>query len=145
MVQDQIAPRQKTEELERRLKEREERDFILETSSNFLAANPDFPNTDQSIAALEQIINHNRWEWTPENMQAAHAVAVRQGLYQPISVAEQKANWEQGLRESNKRPTPPPMLPSGSPDASTAGRSLWEIPMPELRALAIQEQLKWRQ
>jgi len=38
MVQDQIAQRQKTQDLERRLQERDERYLILETSSTFLAA-----------------------------------------------------------------------------------------------------------
>ena len=90
------------------------KNFTAEQSWAFLAAAPDFPNTDQSIQALEQIINQNRWDWTPENMLAAHALAVRQGLYQPLSVAEQNGNWEQGLREASKRPTPPPMPPSGS-------------------------------
>ena len=144
MVQDQIAQRQKTQELERRLAEREERDYILETSSNFLAAAPDFPNTDQSIAALEQIINQNRWEWTPENMQAAHALAVRQGLYQPLSVSDQNANWEQDLRESNKRPTPPPMVSSGNPDVtfrSPSQHELYTMPVAELRAMTIRQQL----
>ena len=141
MVQDQIAQRRKTQELVRRLAEREERDFILETSTSFLAAAPDFPNTDQSIAALEQIINQNRWDWTPENMQAAHALAIRQGLYQPVPVQEQNGNWEQGLRESNKRPVPPPMPSSNSADAFRQQENLYEIPLTELRKQVIRAQL----
>jgi hypothetical protein len=56
MVQDQIAQRQTTQQLQQRLREREERDFMTETSTSFLANAPDFPNTDESIAAIEQVI-----------------------------------------------------------------------------------------
>jgi hypothetical protein len=141
MVNDQLAQRAKTQDLERRLQEREERDYIVETSTGFLASAPDFPNTDASIAALEQVITTNGWEWNTPNMQAAHALAVRNGLYQPLSAEQQNVGWEQNLRESNRRPTPPPMLPGKSPDAEQQNSNPYAMPLQDLRQQAIRQAL----
>ena len=58
------------------------------TVSQFFMEHPDYPQTPQSDNALEQIINRNGWEWTPDSMAAAHALAVQHRVYQPLSQQE---------------------------------------------------------
>jgi hypothetical protein len=93
------------------------------TVSQFFMEHPDYPNTDQANNALETIINRNGWEWTPDSMAAAHALAVQNRVYQPLSHHEiQVAN---GYASEARRPTPPPMLKGGNPETQTSNFDPW--------------------
>jgi hypothetical protein len=100
--------------------------------SQFFSEHPDYPQTPQSDAALEQIINRNGWEWTPDTMAAAHAISVQNRVYQPLSQHEiQLANG--GYAPEVHRPTPPPIPRAGSPENAAAPIDLWTEPLDQQR------------
>ena len=84
------------------------------TVSEFFMQHPEYPNTDQANNALEQIINRNGWEWTPDSMAAAHALAVQNRVYQPLS--QQEIAVANGYAPEVHRPAPPPMPRGGNPE-----------------------------
>jgi hypothetical protein len=142
MVNDQLALRNKTEQIAQDLQAEKENRQNHEAAAVFLAQNPDFPNNEQSINALDQIIARNNLEWSPENMAMAHTYAVKNGLYQPLSLeAQQQAA---GLAVQAQRPTPPPMIRSNSPESGAwqSGHDPQTMPLAELRRLAIQQELQ---
>jgi hypothetical protein len=107
-------------------------------AADFLAKCQDFPNDEKSINALDQIIAENRWTPSVQSMEAAHSLAVRRGMYQPL------AEEPQALPS---RPTAPPQVPgSNSPDGSNQGFNPWDpnVKMADLRAMAIRQQLDGR-
>jgi hypothetical protein len=140
MVQDQIAVRQRTQQLEQEMQNWREQQTIQETSSNFLVNAPDFPNTDESIAAIEQVIAQNGWDWNTQSMMAAHALATRQGLYKPLNQEEQQGAM--GIAPKIQRPSAPPIPRSGSPESSFASADPWSMPVQDLRKMAIQQALE---
>ena len=87
------------------------------TVSQFFMEHPEYPNTDQANDALETIINRNGWEWTPDTMAAAHALAVQNRVYQPLS--QQEIAVANGYAPEAHRPTPPPMIRGGNPENGT--------------------------
>ena len=76
--------------------------------AQFFSEHPDYPQTPQADAALETIINRNGWEWTPDSMAAAHALAVQHRVYQPLS--QQEIALANGYAPEVHRPVPPPMI-----------------------------------
>ena len=104
-------------------------------ASTFLARNEDFPNSQEAIAALTKILETNGWEENADTLTNAHAIAVKQGMYRPLSTEEIRAT-NQGYQQP-PRPTPPPMIRSGSPDAARPTENLWEIPLDQLRKQAL--------
>ena len=105
------------------------------TVSQFFMEHPEYPNTDQANAALETIINRNGWEWTPDTMAAAHAFAVQNRVYQPLS--QQEIAVANGYAPEANRPTPPPMIRGGNPETGTPVQSEWEMPLDQLRKQAL--------
>jgi hypothetical protein len=105
------------------------------TVSQFFMEHPEYPNTDQANNAIETIINRNGWEWTPDSMAAAHALAVQNRVYQPLS--QQDIAVANGYAPEAQRPTPPPMLRGGSPDSQVREENLYEIPLDVLRRKAL--------
>ena len=99
--------------------------------SEFFAAHPEYPNTDQANNALETIINRNGWEWTPDSMAAAHALAVQHRVYQPLS--QQEIAVANGYAPEAHRPVPPPIPRSGSPDNNAPAFDLWTEPLDQQR------------
>jgi hypothetical protein len=80
-----------------------------------LLRNQDFPNTDPAVEALEAVCRANNWDMENiENLSNAHAVAVRHGLYRPLSQDQIRASY--AGPEPAHQPTPPPMIRSGNPD-----------------------------
>ena len=110
-------------------------------ASDFYRAHPDFPGTDQASDVLTSIIEANHWAWNFNSMEAAHLMAVQRGLYQPLSqdlIAA--ANGATPVQQT--RPTPPPMVPhGGNPEIHTQAPDAWSMPLAELRAKAIKDQL----
>jgi len=140
MVSDQLTLRAKTDQIAQELAAERENRENHETAAVFLAQNPDFPNNEQSINALDQIIARNNLDWSPENMAMAHTYAVKNGLYQPLSLeAQQQAA---GLAVQATRPTPPPMIRSGNPESGFRTADVHSMPLVELRRLAIQQELE---
>lgn len=122
-------------------------------ASAFLAQAPDFPNTKESIDAISKKIDEMGWGFDTQSMIAAHALLVREHAsdatkgYAPLTAEQQNAQWEAGLRASN-RPTPPPVISGSSPDASQQGFNPWDqksVPLDQLRAAAIRQQLEGKQ
>jgi hypothetical protein len=101
------------------------------TLSQFFMEHPEYPNTDQANNALETIINRNGWEWTPDSMAAAHALAVQHRVYQPLS--QQEIAVANGYAPESHRPTPPPIPRSNAPDNTPSQSGLWEMPLDQLR------------
>jgi hypothetical protein len=84
------------------------------TVSQFFYEHPEYPNTDQANNAIETIINRNGWEWTPDTMAAAHALAVQNRVYQPLS--QQEIALANGYAPEVRRPVPPPIPRSNAAD-----------------------------
>jgi len=99
--------------------------------SQFFMEHPEYPNTDQANNALETIINRNGWEWTPDSMAAAHALAVQHRVYQPLS--QQEIALANGYAPEVHRPAPPPIPRSGSPDNNAPAFDLWTEPLDQQR------------
>jgi hypothetical protein len=131
MVADQNARYQR----EQRNNEVIERVNNQNTVAQFFSEHPDYPQTPQSDAALEQIINRNGWEWTPDTMAAAHALAVQNRVYQPLS--QQEIAAANGYAPEAHRPVPPPMPRGGNPESGTPAQSEYEMPLDQLRKLAL--------
>jgi hypothetical protein len=116
----------------------------MERASTFLQSCPDFPNTEEASNALAAIVTQNGWDFSAQNMEAAHHLAVKHGVYQPLPPEAVNATWEQNLRASN-RPVAPPMISSKSPDGNQTGYNPWDtkqVPLADLRAAAIRQQLE---
>jgi hypothetical protein len=124
-----------------RYQREQENNALLETYKNqnivsqFFMEHPDYPQTPQSDAALEQIINRNGWEWTPDSMAAAHALAVQGRAYQPLS--QEQIAVANGYAPEVRRPAPPPMPRGGNPESGTPAQSEYEMPLDQLRKLAL--------
>ena len=101
------------------------------TVSQFFMEHPEYPNTDQANNALETIINRNGWEWTPDSMAAAHALAVQHRVYQPLS--QQEIAVANGYAPESHRPVPPPMVRGGSPENNRPTEDLYTMPLDQLR------------
>src|SRR5579872_745266 len=84
------------------------------TVQEFFANHPEYPNSEQANNAIEQIINRNGWEWTPDTMAAAHALAVQNRVYQPLT--QEEIAVANGYAPAERRPAPPPMIRGGSPE-----------------------------
>ena len=112
---------------------------ILELSSNFFASAPDFPNTTQAVEALEQVCRANNWDMENiDNLNNAHAVACRHGLYQPLTQEQIRASYAGS--EPAHRPTPSPMIKSGNPDMARPGEDPYTMPLDQLRKRALAAQ-----
>jgi len=101
------------------------------TVQHFFANHPEYPNTDQANDAIEQIINRNGWEWTADSMAAAHALAVQNRVYQPLS--QQEIAISNGYTPEAHRRAPPPMVNSNNPDTNTPPLDLWTEPLDQQR------------
>ena len=121
------------------MREQAEKYRILELSSSFHSRNQDFPNTEKAVEALEAVCRANNWDMENiDNLSNAHAVAVRHGLYLPLSQEQIRASV--AGPEPVHRPAPPPMLRSGSPDSQNREENLYEIPLDVLRKKALAAQ-----
>jgi hypothetical protein len=103
--------------------------------SEFFSAHPEYPNTDQANNALETIINKNGWEWTPDSMAAAHALAVQNRVYQPLS--QEQIAVANGYAPEVHRPSPPPIPRGGNPENNQPTMNEWEMPLDQLRKRAL--------
>ena len=101
------------------------------TVQDFFAADPEYPNTDQANAALEQIINRNGWEWNADTMAAAHALAVQTRVYQPLT--QEEIAVSNGYAPPAHRRAPPPMVNSNNPDTNAPAVDLWSEPLDQQR------------
>jgi hypothetical protein len=99
--------------------------------SQFFLEHPEYPNTDQANNAIETIINRNGWEWTPDSMAAAHALAVQHRVYQPLS--QQEIAVANGYAPEVRRPTPPPIPRSNAADSQVTELNLWTEPFDQQR------------
>jgi hypothetical protein len=134
MVADQNARYQREQQNNELLEQYKNQNIV----SQFFMEHPEYPNTDQANNALEQIINRNGWEWTPDSMAAAHALAVQNRVYQPLS--QQEIALANGYAPEAHRPAPPPMIKSGSPDNARPAMNEWEMPLDQLRKQALAAQ-----
>jgi len=120
-------------------------------SMAFMAAHPEFPGTEAAGEAVDKIMAERGWEFTKEHLADAHAIAVQRGKYQPLT--PEMIAVANGAPVQHTRPTPPPLVRGSNPESSFNQRSLaeahwaqkpngqWEVPLAELRAMAIRQQL----
>jgi hypothetical protein len=109
------------------------------TATTFFTRCPDFPGTEEAIAALDNIVRTHNWQPTPENLQAAHALAVQNRVYQPLSAAEIRQTMG---AEPPARIAPPPMLRGNSPDVMSPPLDPRNMPIDQLRREAIKQELE---
>ena len=131
MVADQNARYQREQRNNEVLEQYKNQNIV----SQFFMEHPEYPNTDQANAALEQIISRNNWEWTPDTMAAAHALAVQHRVYQPLS--QQEIAVANGYAPEAHRPTPPPMIRGGNPENTQSQADPWNMPLDQLRKQAL--------
>ena len=107
---------------------------------DFIRDNPDFPGTDQANTAIAEIMASTGWETNAQNLSAAHAFAVRRGVYKPLSNDEQQAGLTTPIPQQRSGSTPPPMIRSNSPEYGQPV-DLWTEPLADQRKRIIREQL----
>jgi hypothetical protein len=100
-------------------------------ASEFLSRCNDFPSTPEASEAIANIVQNNGWQWNADSLQAAHLLAVKNHMYQPISPEQPEP----------ARIAPPPMLRTNNPELTNAPPNPWDMPMQELRKAAIQQEL----
>jgi hypothetical protein len=100
-------------------------------ASEFLSRCQDFPSTPEASEAIANIVQNNGWQWNADSLQAAHLLAVKNHMYQPISPEQPEP----------ARIAPPPMLRTNNPELTNAPPNPWDMPMQELRKAAIQQEL----
>jgi hypothetical protein len=127
MVADQNARYQREQQNNELLEQYKNQNTV----SEFFMQHPEYPNTDQANNALETIINRNGWEWTPDTMAAAHALAVQNRVYQPLS--QQEIAAANGYAPEAHRPAPPPMIRGGNPDMARPTEDIYNMPLDQLR------------
>jgi hypothetical protein len=122
MIADQTHRGEVTQELENHL-----------IMSNFMSRCPDFPNTDEAATAMESVMDRLGWRMgNVDQMEAAHQLAVKNGLYQPLSQQAQLA--AQGVTLAHNRPVaPPPPPPGNTVNFQTGNTDPWSMPTDELR------------
>jgi hypothetical protein len=111
-----------------------------ELAARFHSTCPDFPDTEETAETVMQIIHSNGWQPNLQSLQAAHALAVRNGLYQPLS-SEQIQIANGVAPQQQTRQAAPPMLRTNNPELTNAPPNPWDMPMQELRKAAIQQEL----
>jgi hypothetical protein len=131
MVADQNARYQREQQNNVLLEQFKNQNIV----SEFFSSHPEYPNTDQANNAIETIINRNGWEWTPDTMAAAHALAVQHRVYQPLS--QQEIALANGYAPEVHRPTPPPIPRGGNPENNQSTMNEWEMPLDQLRKRAL--------
>jgi hypothetical protein len=119
--------------------------FQKETEDSRIAAEftsraPDFPSTPEASSALIDIVDKNGWDYTVDALEAAHTLAMRHHVYEPLSAeAQQIAN---GAVPQMSRPAPPPMIHGGNPEMSNSAVGPYDMPMQDLRKAAIKQELE---
>jgi len=113
------------------------------TALEFCRRCPDFPETDENITALMQIIEAKGWEGTAENLEAAHLLAVRNHIYQPLTQEQIQATTANSLPQPRRNAPPPPMMRGNAPD-NVPQIEPERMPLNELRRLAIRQELESR-
>jgi hypothetical protein len=73
-----------------------------------------------------------------DNLNEAHDVAVRHGLYQPLTQEQIRASYSGP--EPARRPVPPPMIKSGNSDRARPGEDPYTMPLGQLRKRALAAQ-----
>ena len=121
MIADQTHRGQVVEEMETQL-----------IMTNFLSRCQDFPCTDEAAAKLEGVVQRMGWDMgNVDHLAAAHAWALRTGLYQPAVEPTPIT-----------RPAAPPPPPSGGtvnadPRHAVNGVDPYQMPLDELRKAAL--------
>lgn len=101
-------------------------------AASFMQRCPDFPNSAEASQILvggesgPGLLQQLNLPATPDGLEAAHLIAVRRGLYKPVPPPV----------SATQRPSPAPMLQSGSAPQVSAEPNLYEMPLDELRKLA---------
>ncbi len=110
------------------------------TAMEFQNRRPDFPNTAEAQEKLFGYMAQNNWPVSVPSMVAAHDTLVREKAYEPLSTEQQNASWANSMQNAsgtnNRRPVPPPSVPSRAPDASQTGdwyEQAAQMPLDKLR------------
>ena len=115
-------------------------------AAEFMNLNQDFPNTPEAIDALSKKIDEMKWDFSAQSMTAAHALLVREHStddkkgYAPLTAEQINSSWANQMSAAN-RTQAPPMLRGNSADTSQQGPDVYKMPLNDLRAAAIQQEL----
>lgn len=114
------------------------------TATEFLSQHPDYPNTEDANAAMTQVIDKVfNGNWNPETMGAAHAYAVQQKLYSPLTQDQINSAWAEEMSPKPNRPAPPPMVRGNNPETHYGGdNDPYKMPLTDLRNAAIRQELQ---
>jgi hypothetical protein len=113
---------------------------VQNLAHRFQADHPDFPNTLAASDALTNIIEQQGWNFTPDTLSAAHALAVQRGLYQPLT-PDQIAVANGTAPAPQSRPPIAPMIRSGNPEGAVSDQNPWTMDLTKLRQMTIRQQL----
>ncbi len=119
-------------------------------ASAFLQACPEFPNSPEAIEALSKRIDDMKWDFSPQSMIAAHAMLTRENQsdgtkgYKPLTPEQMNSQWANDMSNASRRGTPPPMVRSGNPENQSGVPNPYAMPLADLRAAAIKQELEGR-
>ena len=101
---------------------------------------PDFPGTPEASDALVNIVQANGWEYSADSLMAAHLLATRNHVYEPLTAEQIQASL--GNAPQPTRQAPPPMLRGSNPEFSSAPPDPYNMPLQDLRRQAIKQELE---
>jgi hypothetical protein len=141
---NQIALRQKTQQLEQQVTEQREQADVYQTAGEFMHLAPEFPNTPEAVEALTRVMDGNNLDYTPENLAMAHGWAVKNKMYQPLP--QELASVANGGSTSSysRSAAPPPAPPGGNTLAYQRGAvDPWDpnLKLDDLRKQALDAKL----
>ena len=102
--------------------------------TQFYQMHPEYPGSQAAHDAIGKIMDERGWAINADNFEAAHLIAIQKKLYEPVQV--DNGNYSQS------RATAPPMLRSNNPEVGSGGSDPYAMPMDQLRAQAIRQQLE---
>lgn len=143
LVNDQIAQREKTQRLEQEVAEQREARQVEEVASDFQMRNPDFPNSEEAIEKLSEIMDKNGLDWSADNLSMAHVYAVKHGVYRPLTADDMAAGLQAGVgisSQTQRRVAPPQPPPNAAIDNRGGQQNEWNMPLDELRKNVLQAQ-----
>ena len=109
-------------------------------AGTFMAQHPEYPQTDEAADKLTKLLQENNLPFTPQTLAMGNAYLINQGEIKPLSAEEQNTAWA-GRMQAENRQTPPPMIPSGSPDSNPSQQNdPWAMKLDDLRKAALQAQ-----
>jgi hypothetical protein len=117
---------------------KEERDTEL-IAMNFQQEFPEFPGDDKANAALVSILEQKQGPVTYNDVVAAHALAVKRGMYAPLNTDEVNMAANRTAAQQQGRQVPPAPPPANNPDGTQNNVNPWQQSTDELRKQLLEQ------